>query len=103
MIPYATDLIANEKAPTNPSGNPRQSEEKSPQAASKELRSVTSHPPQQGPWVIIYPAHPEVPRGVEGDSHSPAPSICGSQCPLVTPPVSTRPPEALSHREQQLL
>ncbi|KAM5241138.1 leucine-rich repeat-containing protein 27 isoform 2-T2 [Hipposideros larvatus] len=38
-IPYATDLIDNEKIPTNPSGNPRQSKEKS-LPASKGLRVV---------------------------------------------------------------
>ncbi|XP_032986509.1 leucine-rich repeat-containing protein 27 isoform X2 [Rhinolophus ferrumequinum] len=38
-IPFATDLIDNEKIPTNPSGNPRQSEEQSLQA-SKELSTV---------------------------------------------------------------
>ncbi|XP_074194872.1 leucine-rich repeat-containing protein 27 isoform X5 [Rhinolophus sinicus] len=38
-IPFATDLIDNEKIPTNPSGNPRQSEEQSLRA-SKELSTV---------------------------------------------------------------
>lgn len=38
-IPYATDLIDDEKIPTNPSGNPRQSKEKS-LPASKGLRAV---------------------------------------------------------------